>query len=74
MSYFYRDYGRDDPASDWDDYCTSRERLMSKRPKCTRCGCHIEEDYIYRLETEALCDECAKEWLEEQRERINENE
>jgi hypothetical protein len=71
MSWGYaRDFTRDDPAGDWDAYMEHCDAMLEKCPVCCKCGQHIQDAYLYRLDGDAYCDECASEWLSEQKEEI----
>ena len=63
----------DDPAADWQRYCDENEERAKKYPICSCCGQHIF-DYIYRLDGEIYCDDCALDWLKKQREEITTDE
>lgn len=52
-----------DPLRDfalWDD---DREERLSKRPRCSECGNHIQEDYYYSLGNEMYCENCVKKMI-----------
>lgn len=62
----------DDPAADWQTFCDENEERAKKYPICSCCGQHIF-DYIYRLDGEIYCDDCALDWLKKQREEITDD-
>lgn len=60
-----------DPAADFQAWNDENEEKAKKYPLCSCCGQHIF-DYAYHLDGETYCDDCAKDWLEQQREEITE--
>ena len=62
----------DDPAADWQTFCEENEERAKKYPICSCCGQDIF-DYIYRLDDDVYCDDCALDWLKKQREEITDD-
>lgn len=60
-----------DPYDEFEAYSYKLETEIERRPVCDRCKEHIQED-VYRLDDELLCRDCALEWLDEQKEEIEE--
>lgn len=54
-------YRTNDPVADWDRYCSEEERELKRRPKCSICGEHIEDDVCYEINDEIICPECLKD-------------
>lgn len=38
----------------------SKEEWLKKRPKCDFCDEHIQDDYLYVIDDQYICDECMK--------------
>lgn len=56
MSYF-----SDDPAADFDRYDRDLEKLLQRRPKCCKCGKHIQDEHYFYIQGEELCISCAED-------------
>ena len=51
-------YYFDDPYRDftrWDNDC---EEWLARRPTCSECGQHIQDDYGFRIEDKLYCQDC----------------
>lgn len=48
----------DNPIADFDAYEWEREKQLAKRPKCDICGEPIQDDYLYEIQGELICEEC----------------
>ena len=48
----------DDPARDADLYYADLERELAKRPKCSECGEHIQDEVYYEIDGKNYCTEC----------------
>lgn len=68
-----------DPVRDQYRYESDLSEEEKKRDyiQCTRCECKIyredaiyEGDSYYEIDDMILCEDCAKDWLEEQRVRL----
>lgn len=38
---------------------------LERRPKCDRCGEHIQDEYMYKFDGEQYCPECFKEFIDD---------
>ena len=38
------------------------ERWLRKRPICSVCGEHIQDEQAYKLEGDLMCEQCFEEW------------
>ena len=54
-------YRTDDPVADFDRYDAEQEAELQKMPKCSHCGEHIQDGYLFDIEDELFCEECAFE-------------
>ena len=51
----------DDPVADAERYHAEQQAKLNKLPKCDYCGFHIQDDYLYEIATECLCEDCLNE-------------
>lgn len=51
----------DDPERDFLKDDTRKEAELEKMPVCTYCGQHIQDDYLYEINDELICEECLKD-------------
>ena len=47
------------------------QKQIAKLPVCVECGEHIQDEYLYIIEEDPMCEECAEKWLKRQRRRID---
>lgn len=47
-----------DPLADFDRYEWRKEDELKKRPVCTECGEHIQDDVAYYFGGTWVCEEC----------------
>lgn len=45
-------------------------KAIAKRPVCARCGEHIIDEYMYRINDEWLCEECKLAYLRDNRKNV----
>ncbi len=50
-----------DPHRDFDRHDREQARALSRYPKCSCCGEHIQGDFVYVFEAERLCEDCLNE-------------
>lgn len=50
-----------DPYKDFDRWNAEQEEALAKLPVCEECGEPIQDDYMWLIEGETLCDDCARE-------------
>lgn len=48
----------DDPVKDHDRYQDEQDKQLQKLPKCSMCCEHIQDDYLYEINDELICEEC----------------
>ena len=60
----------DDPHMDFNRWDAEQERLLNALPKCYACGEPIQDLYLYRLDGEDYCEDCAFNWLYEQKKEV----
>ena len=48
----------DDPVKDYDRYSKEQDKQLKKLPKCSICTHHIQDDYLYEINDELICEEC----------------
>ena len=51
----------DDPVADYDAYDAAQERKLDKLPRCSECNEPIQDDYLYEINDEYICEDCMKE-------------
>ena len=51
-------YFTDDPVADYERYSAEKEEALRKLPKCDYCNKPIEDDYLYDLEGDIICESC----------------
>lgn len=51
----------DDPVRDEMNYSAELEDKLQKMPKCSYCDHHIQDDYLYEINDELICEECINE-------------
>ena len=54
-------YFTDDPVKDHDRYQEEKDNQLQKLPKCSICDNHIQNDYLYEINDELICEKCLKE-------------
>lgn len=51
----------DDPVKDYDRYAEEQEKKLQKMPVCSYCDSHIQDEYLYEINDELICEECLKD-------------
>lgn len=51
----------DDPVKDYDRYAEDQDKLLQKMPVCSYCDKHIQDDCLYEINDEVICEECLKD-------------
>lgn len=46
------------PERDYDRYLEEMEDRLMRRPKCSWCHEHIQDDYAYEIDGETICVDC----------------
>ena len=44
----------------WEQHDAEQQALLERLPKCDDCGEPIQEEHIYEVDCETLCEECIK--------------
>ena len=42
----------------WEAEEQRREQQLARRPVCSYCDQHIQEDYFFEIDCEIVCEEC----------------
>ena len=48
----------DDPIKDFERRDEEQTKWLEQRPVCSECGQHIQADFYYEINGEAICPEC----------------
>lgn len=48
----------DDPVKDYDRYQEEQGKQLQKLPKCSCCKTHIQDEHLYEINDEVVCEEC----------------
>ena len=48
----------DDPIADFNRHDAEQAKQLEKRPVCSCCCDHIQDDHYYQTEGEILCPDC----------------
>lgn len=51
-------YRTDDPIADFNRWDAEQQEWIEKRPVCSICGEHIQDDYYYLINDEIICPDC----------------
>jgi formylmethanofuran dehydrogenase subunit E len=51
-------YYSNDPIADYSRYDAERQKEEESLPKCDICGEPIQDDYLYDLDGNLVCEEC----------------
>lgn len=57
-----------DPVADYLRHEIEAEQWLERRPECSICGNHIQEEIALKLDGEWICDKCVSEnrqWIDE---------
>lgn len=54
-------YFTDDPVKDHDRYQEEQDKQLQKLPKCSICDEPIQDDHLYEINDEVVCEECLKD-------------
>ena len=54
-------YFTDDPVSDYNRYQEEQEKQLQKLPKCSHCDEHIQDEHLYEINDELICEKCIKD-------------
>ena len=48
----------DDPIRDFERYDQKQEEALDKLPRCSICDRQIQDDYLYVINDELICEKC----------------
>ena len=48
----------DDPVSDFDRYDAAQNKQLSRLPECVYCERPIQDDFLYLVNDEFICESC----------------
>ena len=51
-------YFTDDPVKDYDRYAEEQDKQLKKMPVCSYCDEHIQDEHLYEINDEVICEEC----------------
>lgn len=51
----------DDPIADFHRHDAEQQEALEKCPKCSMCDEYIQDDYLYEINDEVVCEECLKD-------------
>jgi formylmethanofuran dehydrogenase subunit E len=54
-------YYTDDPIADAERYTAEQEARVERLPICTECGHHIQDEHLYEINDEFICEECMRD-------------
>ena len=49
----------------WERHDAEQERWLQRRPVCNVCGEHIQDDHLFDIDGDLVCEECLKDYMEE---------
>ena len=50
-----------DPYADFVQHDIEQQRWLEKLPVCVFCGEHIQDDFVFYINGEIICEECAND-------------
>lgn len=53
-----------DPIRDWERRDYEQQRWLNRRPRCSCCGEHIQDEVCYEINDKLFCEECMKDEFE----------
>ena len=48
----------------WERHDAEQEKRLQKRPVCSECGEHIQEEHLYDIDGELVCPECLQKYMD----------
>lgn len=51
----------DNPINDFLAHDLEQEEQLEKLPKCGQCGKPIQDEFLYEIDGETLCEDCMKD-------------
>lgn len=48
----------------WERYDAEQEKWLKERTVCSECGEHIQEDYLYEIDGDLVCQDCLKDYMD----------
>lgn len=50
-----------DPVADAERYAAEQEKRLRMLPLCSECGEHIQDEHLYEINDEYICERCMNE-------------
>lgn len=47
----------------WERHDREQEEWLQKRPVCVECGEHIQEEHLYEIDGDLVCEDCLKDYM-----------
>lgn len=54
-------YYTDDPIADFHRCDAEKQAELDRQPTCYECGEKIQEDFLYEINGECICERCLKD-------------
>lgn len=48
----------------WERHDGAQERWLNSRPVCCECGEHIQEEKLYDIDGDLVCDNCLRNYMD----------
>lgn len=49
-----------DPYRDFNRWNDEQEERLAELPECEECGEHIQDEYLWDIDGQILCEDCAR--------------
>ena len=53
----------DDPIRDFEKHDAEQERWLQSRPVCSECGEHIQDEDLFDIDGDLVCEECLSDYM-----------
>ena len=53
----------DDPIRDFEKHDAEQERWLQSRPVCSECGEHIQDEELFDIDGDLVCEECLTDYM-----------
>ena len=54
----------DDPLDDYYRYEAEQERKLKMLPKCCECDERIQEEYLFDIDGDLVCEDCLQDYMQ----------
>lgn len=58
-------YFTDDPIRDSERYEAEQERKLQMLPKCCKCDEHIQDEFLFDIDGDLVCEDCLPDYMEQ---------